>query len=94
MLEQPNGHDELRLSFALDYAFQDQAEFETLIKGVCFELALSGTTHLSFMCDTRAPEYDLLKRLADDEQLFALHTLPWIAPDLMARTLYCDAVYS
>jgi hypothetical protein len=94
ILEHADRHDELRLSFALDYGFGDLNEFVTLIRDVCQELRQTGTTHLSFMCDTRAEEYALLKDLSDDEQLFALHTLPWIVPDLTARTLYCDAVYS
>ena len=94
VLERGDTHVERRLAFALDYAFADLEDLTALIRGVCMDLAQHGTTHLSFMCDTRAPEYPSLHELADAEDQFALHTLPWIVPDLQAKTIYCDAVYS
>ncbi len=92
-LDHGDSHEEYRLAFALDYGFASLEDFELLLRQLCARLATQGTTHLAFLCDTRAPEYAMLAELADDAQRFALHTLPWLVPDFQAKTVYCDAVY-
>ncbi len=92
-LDHGDAHHEFRLAFALDYGFMNLEDFEQLVRRLCARLAAQDTTHLSFICDTRAPEYALLAEFAADEQRFGLHTLPWLVPDFQAKTVYCDAVY-
>ena len=90
-----------RLSFLFDYGFTAVAELlpllaqlaQTLNAGKAPASALESTTHLCLVCDTRAPEYALLQRFADDEALLALHTLPWIVEPLQSNVIYCDAIY-
>ena len=93
IMDHDGTHDEWRLAFVMDYGFESEQDFVNLIGFECAQLASQGTTHLCFMCESRAGEYPALARLADDEQRFAVHTLPWIAPDLAASTIYCDSFY-
>jgi hypothetical protein len=45
------------------------------------------------LCDARAEEYSTLSDLAGDEQLEAVHTLPWTMTAFTQTTVYCDAIY-
>ncbi|NKB98670.1 MAG: hypothetical protein GKR90_09300 [Pseudomonadales bacterium] len=84
---------ELRLAFVLDYGFADVEELLCLVRGVASELLEDGATHLCFLCDTRALEYDALASSGEDVQKFRVHTLPWNLEDFSGDVVYCDAVY-
>lgn len=85
--------EERRLAFALDYGFEAEADLVDLIDAVGPDLAEGGTTHLCFVMDGRASEASFLRELADDEQRFNVHTLPWMGETFAGHITYCDAVY-
>lgn len=93
VLDRDGRHEEMRLSFALDYGYNTLEGFENLLHAVAPALSANGTTHLCFLMDTRAEEYAVIDKLAEDAQLLKIHTLPWITESFSARTVYCDAVY-
>lgn len=84
---------ELRLAFVMDYGYTTAEGLISAVELISPEVAANGATHLCFLCDTRAPEYELLAEHADDVQTFALHTLPWLAEEFTREVLYCDAIY-
>ncbi len=81
------------IAFALDYGYENLTAFQELLLTTLVELRERGMTHLAVTCDSRADEYQLLSEVAEDEQRFAFHTLPWMAEPLSGRTLYYDAAY-
>jgi len=81
------------IAYVIDYAFSGPGALLEVLRLTAEQLKESDTTHLSVLCDSRAPEYALLKEFADHEALLALHTLPWICEPLSANTLYCDGIY-
>ena len=85
--------DERRVAFALDYGFESVAGLVELVRAAVGVLREGGTTHLGFVLDVRAPEYEALKAMADDEQRFRVHTLPWLAEMFAERVVHWDAVY-
>ena len=84
---------ELRLAFVLDYGFVEPEDLVSLVDVISPEVAANGATHLCFLCDTRAPEFQFLEERSEDVQKFALHTLPWLADEFTKEVLYCDAIY-
>lgn len=94
LIERDGQREERRLGFVLDYGSRSVRALLAVLQQVSKELVDgSATTHLSVLCDTRAPEYEALLSLADDEARLAVHTLPWITEPLREGVLYCDGLY-
>ena len=79
--------------FVLDYGYRSLDDFTALLDEVLASSVMQGATHLGFLCDARAEEYEVLKAKADDEQSLAVHTLPFTLDAFQDRTVYCDGVY-
>ena len=84
---------EHKLAFVLDYGFKTVSALIERIRLVAPSLRDLGATHLCILCDQRAEEYEVLQSVAVDEQVLAIHTLPWTMDAFAATTTYCDAVY-